>query len=183
MWDTTTLFSWTATLGKVLTIDNLQKLGLIIQDWRCMCKRSGKSVDNLFLHCFVAMDLWSLVFGMFGVQWVMPQTVVDLFCSWLGNRGRQSSILIWKMIPHHLIWCLWRECNSRHFEDSTRTIPELKLFFFHTLLDWVVGLGVGCFFYSLHFGADRSVHILISLPWVSFCTFLIKFIIYQKKYI
>uniref|UniRef100_A0A2N9ED53 Reverse transcriptase domain-containing protein n=1 Tax=Fagus sylvatica TaxID=28930 RepID=A0A2N9ED53_FAGSY len=111
-------FSWTSALGKVLTIDNLRKRGLIIQEWCCMYKRSREDVDHLFLHCSVAMELWSLVFGLFGVQWVMPRFVMDIFCSWMGNRGRHSSILIWKMIPHCLVWCIWRERNSRHFEDS-----------------------------------------------------------------
>jgi hypothetical protein len=41
-------FSWTATLGKILTIDNLRKWGLILQEWCCMCKQSGESVDHLF---------------------------------------------------------------------------------------------------------------------------------------
>ena len=43
---------------------------------------------------------------------------------------------------------------------------------------------IGCFFYSFRFGIDRSLYILISLSWVYFCilwSFLIKFIIYQKK--
>jgi hypothetical protein len=31
-------FSWTAVLGKILTIDALRKRGLIIADWCCMCK-------------------------------------------------------------------------------------------------------------------------------------------------
>jgi hypothetical protein len=44
-----------------------------------MCKQSGEDVDHLFLHCSVAMELWSLVFGLFGVQWVMPRFVIDLF--------------------------------------------------------------------------------------------------------
>ena len=38
-----------------------------------MCKSNGESVDHLFLHCPVAMDLWSMVLGLFGVSWVMPQ--------------------------------------------------------------------------------------------------------------
>jgi hypothetical protein len=59
-------FSWTTTLGNVLTIDNLQKRGFFLQEWCCMCKRSGENVDHLFLHCFVSMELWSLVFGLFG---------------------------------------------------------------------------------------------------------------------
>ena len=35
-----------------------------------MCKCNGESVDHLFLHCLVAMDLWSMVLGLFGVSWL-----------------------------------------------------------------------------------------------------------------
>ena len=41
-----------------------------------MCKCNGELVDHLFFHCPVAMDLWSIVLGLFGVSWVMPQSVV-----------------------------------------------------------------------------------------------------------
>jgi hypothetical protein len=107
-----------------------------------MCLRDGESVDHLFLHCSMAADLWSLVFGLFGVQWVMPRSVLDLFSCWLGQLGHHDHALVWKMIPHCVLWCLWRERNARLFDDSERHLPELKLFFFHTLLDWVVGSGV-----------------------------------------
>ena len=33
-----------------------------------MCKSNGESVDHLFLHCPVPMDLWSMVYG-FGFIW------------------------------------------------------------------------------------------------------------------
>uniref|UniRef100_A0A7N2LKS5 Serine/threonine-protein phosphatase 2A 55 kDa regulatory subunit B n=1 Tax=Quercus lobata TaxID=97700 RepID=A0A7N2LKS5_QUELO len=39
---------------------------------------NGESVDHLFLHCPVAMDMWAMGFGLFGVSWVMPQSVVEL---------------------------------------------------------------------------------------------------------
>ena len=64
-------FSWIASLGKSLTIDNLRKRGFILQNWCCLCQRNGESVDHLFLHCSMATDMWSMVFGLFGVQWVM----------------------------------------------------------------------------------------------------------------
>ena len=55
-----------------------------------------------------------------------------------------SSILrmhkIWSIVPHCLMWCLWRERNSRCFEDIERSILDLKLFFFRTLLDWLFAL-------------------------------------------
>ena len=54
-------FVWTATLGKCLTIDNLHKRKIWILDWCYMCKCNGESVDHLFLHCPVAMDLLCIV--------------------------------------------------------------------------------------------------------------------------
>ena len=55
-------FVWTAAFGKCLTIDNLQKRKVWILDWCYTCKCYGKSVDHLFLHCPVAMDLWCWVY-------------------------------------------------------------------------------------------------------------------------
>ena len=44
------------------------------------------------------------------------------------------------MVPHCLLWCLWRERNSQCFEDKKRSISDLKLFFFRTLMDWLAAL-------------------------------------------
>lgn len=61
-------FSWTTTLGRILTVDNLIKRKVIIVDWCCMCKRTGETVDHILLHCDVARELWLFVFSLFGVQ-------------------------------------------------------------------------------------------------------------------
>ncbi len=60
-------FSWTAALGKILAMDNLRKRGLILVDWCCLCRESGESPDHILLHCKVALELWDLVFVLFGV--------------------------------------------------------------------------------------------------------------------
>ena len=39
-------------------------------------------------------------------------------------------------MPHCLFWCLWRERNARCFEDSERSILDIKSFFFHAFLEW-----------------------------------------------
>ena len=52
-----------------------------------MCKCNDESLDHLFLRCLVAMDLRSLVLGLFGVSWVMPKSVVGLLACWQGWFG------------------------------------------------------------------------------------------------
>ena len=71
-------FSWSASLGKVLTTNNLRKRRVIVLDWCYMCKRCAESVDHLLLHCSIAWELWSLVFCLFGIQWAMPHTALEL---------------------------------------------------------------------------------------------------------
>lgn len=78
-------FSWSASLGGILTIDNLQKRHILLLDWCYMCKRCMESVDRLLLHCPIAYELWSMVFGLFGINWVMLERVIELFASWLGQ--------------------------------------------------------------------------------------------------
>ena len=101
-----------------------------------MCKCSNETVDHLFFHCLVALEMWDMVFGLFGVCWVMPMSVVELFACWQGRFGRHRNGDIWMVVPHCLMWCIWKERNSRCFEDNERSMPDLKLLFFRTLMDW-----------------------------------------------
>ena len=109
--------------------------------WCCLCKEDGESVDHLLLHCVFAKELWDMVFAMFGIDWVMPKRVVDLFDCWQGKFGRLRNVSIWRAIPHCLMWCLWRERNARTFEGSEHNVAELKLLFLQTLFDWISASG------------------------------------------
>ena len=101
-----------------------------------MCKCNSETVDRLFLHCSIAMELWDMVFGLFGISWVMPMFVVELLAYWQGRFGRHRNGYIWIIVPHCLMWFIWDERNSRCFEESERSMPDLKLLFFRTILDW-----------------------------------------------
>jgi hypothetical protein len=39
------------------------------------------------------------------------------------------------------MWNLWRERNSRNFEESEKTTQDLKKFFLFTMLEWVAAMG------------------------------------------
>jgi hypothetical protein len=46
-----------------------------------MCKHNGESPNHLLLHCETTQSLWSMVFCLFRVVWVMPSSVVELMAS------------------------------------------------------------------------------------------------------
>jgi hypothetical protein len=101
-------FKWTATLGKILTHDNLRKWNIVVVEWCYMCKKNGESVDHLLLHCEVASALWHFIFSWFGLHWVMPGRVKDLYASWWMG-GCSWSAIVWKMIPLSYVVCMEQE--------------------------------------------------------------------------
>jgi hypothetical protein len=135
-------FSWTAALGKILTVDNLRQRGLILVSWCCLCKADGETVDHLLLHCAYAKELWDMIFVWFGISWVMPRRVLELFDCWQWSMGCHQKLVAWRIIPHCIMWCLWRERNARTFEGCELNIVELKLQFYCYLFDWLFATGL-----------------------------------------
>ena len=180
------IFSWAASLGKILSTNNLWKSGIIVLDWCCMCKRCGESVDHLLLHCPIDYELWTMVFCLFGLQWVMPKRVIDLFTAWQRFFGRHRNIAFWKAVPHCIVWCIWWEQNARSFEGCEPSILDVKAFFFRTLLDWNVA-----FYPSLCFSLlDLVEHCTLRAVWNSprvhppvylVLFLLIKFLLFNQK--
>ena len=143
-------FVWTAVLGKILTNDNLRKRRVVLVNWCCLRKNDGESIDHLFIHCSLAKQLWDMFLTLFGVHWVMPQKLQDLIACWTGALGRRSLAEIWKVIPHCLMWSIWRERNLRTFEGREFSPLDLQSFFFRMLFDWiqVIGLFSFCSFHD-----------------------------------
>jgi hypothetical protein len=134
-------FFWVASLGKILTTENLRKRNIILVSWCCLCKSNGETVDHLLLHCSFTKEVWDMVFVLFGVHWVMPRKLVDLLACWQGCFGQHRHIAIWKCIPHCLLWCIWRDQNCRSFEGIERSVADLKQMVHKTLFEWVSASG------------------------------------------
>ena len=74
-------FMWTTAHGQILTLDNLMLRGRPLVNHCCLCCNNVEFVDHLLLFCSIAHFLWMYMIRLFGVEWVMPGSVVDLlFC-------------------------------------------------------------------------------------------------------
>ena len=92
-------------------------------------------MDYLLIHCRFAFALWSEVLIMFGVQWVMPNTIVSLLFAWRNWFGTYSS-KVWNLVPTCLIWLVWKERNAQTFENVESPIDTLKTVLVRTLFEW-----------------------------------------------
>ena len=128
-------FVWSATLGKILTLDNLKKKNMVLINRYNMCKKDEESTDHLLLHCECAQFLWNAFFLHFGLAWAMPSRTINLLQCWW-SEGRSRSAMVWKMVPLCIMWCLWSERNRRFFEDSERSLGDLLHLFLTTLFTW-----------------------------------------------
>jgi hypothetical protein len=92
-------FAWTATRGKILTIDNLRRRGMIVVNRCWLCESDGESVDHLLIHCGVANALWNAILSCLGLSWVMPSSIKELMACWCSGGGGTKIAVVWKMIP------------------------------------------------------------------------------------
>ena len=102
-------------------------------------------MNHLLLHCGEAFRLWSFALRSFRVSWVLPKRVIDLLASWQNWLGKHFSN-VWNLVPHCVMWIIWRERNNRIFEDSVLSKDKLLELFATTLFDWCVGF----YFYEIH---------------------------------
>ena len=80
-----------------------------------------------------------MVFGLFGVSEVMPLFVVGFFACWQGRFDR------------HRNGDIWKERNSKCFEDIERSMPDLKLLFLRTFFELVLCVEKPTFFFYFGF--------------------------------
>lgn len=162
-------FTWTATTGKILTLDNLRKRNICVVNWCCLCKNSWKSGVHRLIHCTYAWRLWNFVLCLFGVSWVMPKHVVEL----LGQS--------------HCVSCgPWRDKTNPPLRRRNTQYWICSVFFFV----WLDGCDECSFllFSSLVEFLDLCTFCWFlpflctwRLAWFFFWFFSIKFLIIKKK--
>ena len=126
-------FMWIAAHGQILTLDNLMLRGFPLANRCCMCFCIEKSVDHLLIFCSLAHSMWMHMIQLFGIDWVMLGSVVDLLYCWHHWLGKYNSNN-WNL--DCLMWTIWTERNRRSFEDFEKLMAQLLDLCQQTLFDW-----------------------------------------------
>jgi len=150
-----TFFSWSAALGKIITLDNLRKHHAIMINRYYMCKKTEESVDHLLLHCDVVYALWYSLFSRFGLSWVMPRRVIDLLAG--GLRAGQGVLQCGK-------WHPFASFDAYGGKETTETLRmwrrSLKNFYPPSITLCIFGLQLICSHYLLAFMTSLLVSLV-----------------------
>ena len=78
-------FAWEASWNRILIINLLKRRGWNMPSRCYLCKEKEETNDHLILFCKKATILWSLIFSLFGVQWVLHSSVKKNLLDWHGT--------------------------------------------------------------------------------------------------
>lgn len=91
-----------------------------------MCLAGEETLDHLLLSCKVAQALWrSVLIRLFGCSWVLHRHHRELFKEWYLLPGSVKGRIMWRSSFLVIIWTIWREWNSRCFDNKHSDIGAL----------------------------------------------------------
>ena len=115
-WDALVPLTWVVSLGKAMTLDQLQRRGWSLTNRCFMCQAHEESIDYILLHCSKAWELWELLFFLFGDYWVIPSFIRDILLGWYDSFVRRKWKKVWGVVP--FAWTIWTERNRRSFQNE-----------------------------------------------------------------
>ncbi|GKV42785.1 hypothetical protein SLEP1_g50152 [Rubroshorea leprosula] len=143
-------FGWRLCLDRLPTKVNLKKRGIQLQEGvfcEC-CDGTVEEVNHLFCVCYKAWVVWAQVLRWWGVESVLPNTVVgmtDFFLCGLGSIvGKEMGACIFLVVS----WYLWYRRNAQVFRKDEGIENLLERVQVKTFL-WIKSKVNGCVF-SFH---------------------------------
>lgn len=97
-------FSWEAGRECIFTIDKLMGKGNMLVNGCFLCRKAEETWNHILLWCLVAYSLWTLVYGLLGISWVIAGNMKNKFWAWDGlSRGRKFNT------SYHFLGCVESE--------------------------------------------------------------------------
>lgn len=112
-----------------------------------LCGQEDETVDHLLVSCVFARELWHRLLQSFGWDRFTPALGARLSAWWMDVRrqvpkelrkGFDSAVLL-------ASWRLWKECNSRVFDNAVCSPAQAVRRVFEEAEEWIVGAILGSF--------------------------------------
>jgi len=130
------VFTWLVVKEAVLTQENLMKRGIQMCPRCCFCEQVAETINHLFLHCKVVGQLWNLFTSFRGISWTVPGRTGQALESWNMEGSGSTDKSRWKIVPAVIWWTIWKERNSRNFDNKSSPLHKIKMNCIITFCYW-----------------------------------------------
>ena len=139
-------------------------------------------MNLLTISSFIARLLWSCgIWCLVYLEFIGLCLCLSLGYLLVGNVrfGHHCNGDIWMVVPHCLLWCIWKERNSKCFEDIELPMSDISSYF--SELYWTSSLCGGIFLFLLFWIFLTFVMFVLDLftPVYSPCTWVSLSFYYQ----
>lgn len=110
-------FFWTIVKERLLTIDLLQRRGMIILNACPICLKDAENVDHIFIYCRFDSEISERFLTEIHLSWVFPNRMVLLLALWNMWKVSKKGCILWKSVCSSICWLIWLEHNKSLFES------------------------------------------------------------------
>lgn len=135
------LFMWSFVRGSIImtngNFQNTRPNYFLCPQWCIMYRRYEESMNHLFLHCPVALNLWRGLFCLSGSLWMASDACTHmLLADFRGFGGNKKAKTSWHCVVYAIFWIIWLERNLWIFEDGVAEVDSLREKAYHLASFW-----------------------------------------------
>lgn len=123
-------FLWILLRGKVVTVENLRKRGIIGPSGCPNCQNEEETIQHLFIDCSFASACWKEAFQSHNPPWVPGTSIFEVLHIWKKSypRGRKAintARRVQNALPCTLLWNIWLARNIMIFKGTETNVRKL----------------------------------------------------------
>ena len=118
---------WLLTKEAVSTHENLKKRGYQLASRCTLCGEHAETINHLFLHFTWTEQLWRMCICLKMIIWVKERSIKGILSSWNRDGNASDKEKRSKLIPACIWWTIWKERNTRSFENWQNSLQKIKM--------------------------------------------------------
>ncbi|CAN0858579.1 hypothetical protein LINGRAHAP2_LOCUS7334 [Linum grandiflorum] len=122
-------------VGKVATLDVLQKRGWSLANRCLFCESAEENLNHLILHCNFTSKVWSHFAQALGFSLVQPANLINLMRCWKSFCWKLKPFV--SALPQAISWAIWSERNNRVFRDQVSSANTICSRVVEMIFRWV----------------------------------------------